>query len=186
MYEITTPTYKVVFVGESNVGKTSILNQMVDWKFDPSENVTIAAGFFTKNVTINGNECILNIWDTAGQEKYRNVVDLYFRDISVVVIVFDVSNHSSYQMISYWIEIVKNKAPENVKIIICGNKIDLVDDREVFIGEMPHPYIETSAKTGIGVSALFDLIIIQIRNLYNIKDGKSRQLNSNDSESGCC
>ncbi|KAH0792900.1 small GTP-binding protein [Histomonas meleagridis] len=162
-------TAKVVLVGDSAVGKTAITLRYVKGAYSPAES-TIGADILTKSLNVHGQKVNLAIWDTAGQEEYRTLTPMYYRDASIVIIVFAVGDpnpekpisRSSFSSVSKWYEEVTS-INENAIIVLCGNMNDL-DDRKVSFDEgndkaeelTDVEYFETSALSGDGIDALFE------------------------------
>lgn len=158
---------KVVLVGETGVGKTSIINRFIKKTFTEIMEPTIAGAQATVLVESESRgEMELDIWDTAGQERYRSVVGVFFRNAAAVVLVYDVSKKHSFDELLFWAETVRQSCDTHVLIYIAGNKID-EEHREVTEQEArlfaqsikAHSYVECSAKTGDGVVSLFERII---------------------------
>lgn len=156
-------THKLVFLGESSVGKSSIVTRYIRNTFTYDECSTIGASFFTSRVVLD--DCIIrfDIWDTAGQERYHSLAPLYYRNASVVFVVFDVTNNSSFTQAKTWINELKTVGPENVLIILVGNKIDIINSIKVnpdiineYVENNNIKYIETSAKTNYNIKYLFN------------------------------
>lgn len=154
---------KVVLVGSSKVGKSCIINRLVQGSFDGEIQTTVGAAFITKLITTPNGPVRLQIWDTAGQEKFRSIAPMYYRSSSFAVLVFDVTDNLSFQNLEDWADDIADNAPYNIKLILVGNKIDLVDLRCVSREDAQEyseslncvDYCETSAKTGEGVNELF-------------------------------
>ena len=158
---------KIVLLGESYVGKTAIAKRYVEDSFDTSQEFqsTVGASFLSKTVTVENIQCDLAIWDTAGQEVYRTLTPMYYRDANLGIIVFDITNMGTYEKVEEWVSEVKNKS-DGVVLILCGNKSDLQDQRQVNTNDafilakkLDIPYCETSARTGFGVNELFETVI---------------------------
>jgi Rab family protein len=157
---------KLVLLGDSGVGKTSIVTQYVSGTVPENVNPTIGAAFVTKEVSIEGQNLELLIWDTAGQEVYRGLAPMYYRSALIAIIVYDVTNQESYNSVSYWIRELQTNVEENIVILVCGNKIDLEDKRVVqfqtasaLAAERGALYSETSATTNAGVDRMFQMAI---------------------------
>jgi Rab family protein len=157
---------KLVLLGDSGVGKTSIVTQYVSGTVPENVNPTIGAAFVTKEVSIEGQNLELLIWDTAGQEVYRGLAPMYYRSALIAIIVYDVTNQESYSSVSYWIRELQTNVEENIVILVCGNKIDLEDKRVVqfqtasaLAAERGALYSETSATTNAGVDRMFQMAI---------------------------
>ena len=165
------PKYKLVFLGDIYVGKTSIINQFMYENFDNNYQATIGIDFLSKTLTFGDKSMRLQLWDTAGQERFRSLIPNYIRDSSVAVIVFDVTNIQTFNNLDKWIEDVKNERGNSVVIAIVGNKTDKTDERcisreeaETKAKQFGAIYQETSAKTGSNVKELFKEIASTISN----------------------
>ena len=157
---------KLVLLGDSGVGKTSIVTQYVSGNLPENMNPTIGAAFVTKEVTIDNQQLELLIWDTAGQEVYRGLAPMYYRSALIAIIVFDVTKNESFDSVSYWIRELKTNVEENIIILVCGNKIDLEEKRSIeyqtassMAQENGALYAETSARTGAGVERMFQMVL---------------------------
>ncbi|KAF2537812.1 hypothetical protein F2Q68_00022995 [Brassica cretica] len=154
--------YKLVFLGDQSVGKTSIITRFMYDKFDTTYQATIGIDFLSKTMYMEDRTLRLQLWDTAGQERFRSLIPSYIRDSSVAVIVYDVANRQSFLNTSKWIEDVRTERGSDVIIVLVGNKTDLVDKRQVSIEEGDNKardfgviFIETSAKAGFNIKPLF-------------------------------
>ena len=157
-----TPKYKLIFLGDQNVGKSSILNRFLNDTFVEEYQATIGLDFQSKNVQIDNQDIHLLLYDTAGQEKFRSLIPMYTRDANIILLVYDITNKESFENLSLWLKDLTNININEVIVCIVGNKIDLTEKREVTneegqkFGE-EHDFIfqEVSAKTGDGFSELF-------------------------------
>ncbi|KAK1421521.1 hypothetical protein QVD17_23931 [Tagetes erecta] len=154
--------FKLVFLGDQSVGKTSIITRFMYDKFDTAYQATIGIDFLSKTMYLEDRTIRLQLWDTAGQERFRSLIPSYIRDSSVAVIVYDVANRQSYLNTSKWIEEVRAERGSDVIIVLVGNKTDIVDKRQVSIEEgdgkaREHGvmFVETSAKAGFNIKPLF-------------------------------
>ena len=153
---------KVILVGDSGVGKTSIINRYLD-KYDPNEKTTIGASFSSKIRMIDGYKISFDIWDTAGEERFRSVNSIFYKEAYVCLIVYDVTNKMTFQNIkNYWYNSVKENANKAITFGIAGNKIDLyskeeVDEKEVkdYCKEINALFFKTSAKENTFIDAIF-------------------------------
>ena len=159
---------KVVLIGESGVGKTSIISQFTKGLFNPDIMSTNGATFSTKKKEYKEENKTLSfeIWDTAGQEKYRSVAKMFFKDAAVALIVYDITSKKSFDEIKkYWMNLVKENGPKKVIMYIVGNKYDLLE-QEAVKEEEAREYARnekvsfwlTSAKDSTGIDELFDEI----------------------------
>ena len=155
---ISITRHKIIFVGDACTGKTSIINRIIDNPFNDTYEVSIGIDFMSKNIRFRGQNIKIQIWDSAGQEKYKGLIPSYVRNSSIVFIVYDVSNRSSFENASNWISFVKNI--EKTTMIICGNKIDLTREVETNEGEELAKregliFFECSAKTNENIKKMF-------------------------------
>jgi Ras-related protein Rab-6A len=168
------PKYKLVFLGDIYVGKTSIINQFMYENFDINYQATIGIDFLSKTLTIGEKSMRLQLWDTAGQERFRSLIPNYIRDSSAAIIVFDVTNKQTFTSLEKWVEDVRNERGTSVVVAIVGNKTDKDDERcipqeeaEEKAKQLGAVYHETSAKTGNNVKELFVKIASEIGNDKN-------------------
>lgn len=125
-------TLKILIIGESGVGKSSLLLRFTEDNFDPEQTLTIGVDFKTKRLTVDGNTVKLAIWDTAGQERFRTLTPSYYRDAQGAILVFDVSNYASFAKLETWInELETYSTKSNIVKMIVGNKIDIVSIQEL-------------------------------------------------------
>jgi Ras-related protein Rab-6A len=142
---------KIIFIGDVSVGKTSIINVLMGQKFNNEYEASIGVDFFSKTIKYKGKTIKLQIWDSAGQEKFRSLIPNYIRGSSLVFIVYDITNRKSFENLQSWIDFVNNI--ENSNIVILANKIDLESQRQVqteegqkFCTEKNYDFFEVSAK----------------------------------------
>lgn len=190
---------KVVFVGNSGVGKTALFHRFEKNEFCRDISSTIGGACTNVNVEIeNSEEVPLIVWDTAGQESFRAIVPMYFSRAAFILIVYDVSSAQSFQAVRDWYALSKEKAPEDAKIILIGNKADL-ENREVSYQELDELAVEldtflhteTSAVTGSGIHDLLQSIAVSAKNdkLLSAEGGdeEKKELQENDApRKGCC
>ncbi|WOL08332.1 ras-related protein Rab7 [Canna indica] len=163
---------KVIILGDSGVGKTSLMNQFVNKKFSNQYKATIGADFLTKEVQIDDRLFTLQIWDTAGQERFQSLGVAFYRGADCCVLVYDVNVMKSFDSLNNWREEFLIQAspsdPENFPFIVLGNKIDIDGGNSRVVSEKKAkawctskgniPYFETSAKEGFNVEAAFECI----------------------------
>lgn len=164
-------TYKVVFVGDVNVGKTSIVSRYVNNKMDDKYVPTLGLDYIAKHHTVDDEMVKFQMWDVAGQERFRSLVNSYMKGTHVGIVVYDVTNMSSFHNCKVWIDLLNNKFREFLDVgknaddfvlVLVGNKSDLVSDRQVqtedaesFAACHNAMFFETSAKTGYQVKDMF-------------------------------
>lgn len=154
--------YKIVFLGDQGVGKTSIITRFMYDSFDKLYQATIGIDFLSKTMYLEDRTVRLQLWDTAGQERFRSLIPSYIRDSSVAVVVYDITNRASFLNTSKWIEDVRNERGNDVIVVLVGNKTDLTDRRQVSVEEGEDKaqkegimFIESSAKAGFNIKSLF-------------------------------
>lgn len=160
--------YKIILVGDSGVGKTSILKKFINNEFNEDIKCTINIDFFSKSIKINKNLYTnLKIYDTAGQEKYRALIKKYYQGTDGIILVFDLTNENSFNKLKSWINEVSDNT-EKAQIILVGNKADLIERKideetaENFAKQRDIKYIETSAKEGTNILLLFEELALDI------------------------
>lgn len=126
---------KVILIGETNVGKTNILTRYCNEEFKLDNPATVGIEFAFKIVTLLEKTIKLQIWDTAGQEKFRSITNSFYLNSSAALVVFDLSKHSSFEKINHWIAELKQYAGKDVDIVIVGNKSDLKEIRAINYNE---------------------------------------------------
>ena len=155
---------KIVIVGESGVGKTSLITQFIDNFFDEELQASTGASFSAKTLIFdNGKSVKIQLWDTAGQERYRSLTKIFFQNSAAVAFIYDITSQTSFDEIkNYWFTQIRESAPENIVKALVANKYDLFDKEEVDEGEARKLAEEnntlfflTSAKSSIGVKELF-------------------------------
>ena len=171
-------TFKILTIGESGVGKTSILRRFVENKFLKTHLATIGIDFKTKNLNINNQDIKLKIWDTAGQERFRNITTQYYKGADGIVLVYDVTDEASYEKIRDWMEqILSNTQKEEIGLVLLGNKCDM-EPRNVteeqgnkMAGELGINYFETSALSGQGINDAFEQLTRDIMKKKGVGEG---------------
>ncbi|KAH8099723.1 small GTPase superfamily [Cristinia sonorae] len=158
--------FKLVLLGESAVGKSSLVLRFVKDQFDDYRESTIGAAFLTQTVTLDdGTSVKFEIWDTAGQERYKSLAPMYYRNANCAVVVYDITQTASLEKARSWIRELQRQADPSIVIALCGNKSDLAARRQVteeeakkYADEEGLMWGETSAKTGEGVADIFTAI----------------------------
>ncbi|CAF0736680.1 unnamed protein product [Rotaria sp. Silwood1] len=154
--------FKFLIIGSASTGKSCILHQFLENKFKHDSTHTIGAEFGSKVLTVGHKSVKLQIWDTAGQERFRSVTRSYYRGASGALLVYDISNRESYNAITNWLSDVRTSASPNIVIILCGNKKDLEEQRQVtyleasrYAQEHDLMFLETSALTNENITESF-------------------------------
>ena len=123
--------YKTILVGESGVGKTTIIGRYIK-KYNAQEKATIGASFTNKIDTINGTQILFEIWDTAGQERFRSINSIFYQDAYICIMVYDITKKKSFESLkNYWYNSVKENGNEAIIYHVAGNKIDLFEEEQV-------------------------------------------------------
>jgi len=180
--------FKLLLIGDSNVGKSSILLRFTDDDFEEDHPCTIGVDFKIKMLNLHDQKIGLSIWDTAGQEKFRSLTSSYYRGTQGIILVFDVTERESFQHLDNWLkEIELYSTNENVVKLLVGNKIDMQEKRDVkkeeaiqFARDRGMIYLECSAKTKFGIQNAFEELVQKILDtpsLYQKKDSPGLTIN---------
>jgi Ras-related protein Rab-5C len=154
--------YKVVLLGESGVGKSSLVVRLVKNEYLPSQHSTVGASFFRYAANLeDGGTVNFDIWDTAGQERYKSLASMYYRGAAAALVVYDITAPESFERARFWIKELMNNSPDTL-IALVGNKCDREEDRAVpredakrLAGDLNLVHIEASAKDGTRVTVVF-------------------------------
>lgn len=123
-------SFKIVFLGDQSVGKTSIIHRFKYDQFEDNYNATIGIDFITQKMYIEDKTITLNLWDTAGQEKFKSLIPSYIKDSQAIVVVYDITNQDSFESISKWIEDARAlRDVDQALVVIAGNKLDMSQER---------------------------------------------------------
>lgn len=181
----------LILVGDSTVGKTSLMRSFNEQKFIEKNLSNIGVDVYTKNININNEVCSIKIWDTCGQERLRALASNYYKKADGVVLVYDISSIDSFNNLEYWLESIHSFCKRDIPTIIIGNKLDLGNniDEEIlnkFISEHSNiPIFKASAKTGKGITEAFYNIaqtIYDFKGEYQIIE-LSKKFDNNHSKS---
>ena len=180
---------KAILVGNSGVGKTSIISRYLN-KFNPREKTTIGASFTNKLEVINNNKILFEIWDTAGQEKFRSINSIFYQDAYICLLVYDITDQKSFEDLkTYWYDSVLEHSTKDIIFHVIGNKIDLLKEEKVNRNEVKEfcekidadlNYISAKEETTAYVDALFKKIgekFVQIEKMKK-KDNNLNKANS--------
>ena len=194
--------FKILLLGDAGVGKSSIILRYTKNEFNAKMVSSIGVDFKTKDIIVNDKRVKLQIWDTAGHERFRTITTSYYRGAHGIVTVFDLTDRESFEHIEKWLDEINKYAKENVMRFLIGNKSDLVDKRQVQYEEaralsnrLNIYYVETSAKNNINVSDFFQIATKNYLNKYDFKKEKelagvsldSKKINNRkNKQSGCC
>ena len=162
---------KICLLGDVNVGKTSIASRFCKNSFNDNYINTIGGAYQQQNITLNnGVKIKLHIWDTSGQDRFRSMTNLYYRDAQVAILTYDVTNEQTLESLNYWLNELNDKVEiDNMVLCLAGNKSDIESSKrqvstakgKAFAEEHNMIFYETSAKTGAGVKELFQAIAVK-------------------------
>jgi Ras-related protein Rab-1A len=189
---------KIITLGDSHVGKSSLIVKYIDNKFSNVYMSTIGFDLKHKQITLNdGTDAKIMIYDTAGQERFKSLAANYIKKANGILLVYDISEHSTFENIGMWMESITEEKGDKLPIVLVGNKADLTDERQVTYEEgkklaedKGFHFFETSCKDGANVSECF----IDLAELVYEKSGKKLIQNSNkklesgssNKKKGCC
>ena len=188
------PLYKILLLGDSTVGKTCFLLRYVDDSFLDLHMATIGLDYRLKTMILENQQIVkVQLWDTAGQDKFRAITRNYYKGASGIILIFDVTNINSYENIKKWIIEIKEEISDKVSIVLIGNKIDNVNERKItkdqgdkLAGEIGVKFFETSAKTGEGINeSVFFLVKKIFENDPEVKK-KGNNLKNKNKKKKCC
>lgn len=170
---------KVILIGDSGVGKTNIMSKFLKNQFMEESKATIGVEFGSKLFNHEGHKIKAQIWDTAGQEKYRSLTQIFYKDATIAILVYDITSERSFEeMENYWYKQIKEFAPPNIIIGIAGNKFDLFNDEKIpeekakeFAKEVGGIFRYTSAKESVGIQELFVLLGLKCLDPKFVDDG---------------
>jgi small GTP-binding protein len=184
--------HKVVMLGDSGVGKTSIVLQLMEHVFRRLTSPTVGSGCFHKEITTTKGPIGLNVWDTAGEERYRSFTGLYSQGAVAAVVVFDLTDEATFQSLGTWVDTFKETADADHHIWVCGNKLDL-DGRvvakqtaESWCSQNGYKYFDVSAKTGENVDLVFADIAETVAGIAAGKVVAMQLPEEGKQEKGCC
>ena len=195
--------FKVLLLGNSDVGKSSLILRYVDQVWSDTFVPTIGVDFKVKSLEIDNKQIKMQIWDTAGQERFRNVISSYFSGSHGILLIYDITNRDSFKNLESWLLEIEKNASQNVLKILIGNKSDLVDDREIttdegkaFANRNAMQFIETSAKMNTNVNEAFEalaklMIEFSSEKKTVLNKGEVKTLNASSgkdlkTKKGCC
>ena len=178
--------YKVLLLGDTTVGKTCFLMKYTDKTFQDVHISTIGLDYRLKSMVLkNGKNIKLQIWDTAGQDRFRAITKNYYKGANGIILIYDVTNPKTYDNVKNWVTQIREEASPNVVVYLCGNKIDMEEERKVkteegkkLADEFGLPFYETSAKNDININETFEDLVeginTNVKNEGNEKKNKSK------------
>ena len=176
---------KILLVGDTSVGKTSILSKYIDDIFEENQISTIGVEYKVKSLIINGRKINLRIWDSSGQERFRSITQSFFRNADGILYIFDLTEKKTFEGVKQWL-IDSESYNLNIKKILVGNKVDLVEKRKVekeiidnFVKKIQLKYYEMSAKDGTNIDNVFRELAEMILSGFSEED-LNEKLNISD------
>lgn len=176
--------FKLLIIGDSHVGKSNLLLRFTESTFHSSFQPTIGVDFKIKSLVVDDTPIKLQLWDTAGQERFRNITNSYYKGAHGIVIVYDITNHVTFNSVESWLEEAEKHGAKGLAKILVGNKTDLPELRQVSTEEGARKakqndmaFMETSAKEGDGVEEAFLWIVKEVKErMEKCGGGKESQI----------
>ena len=167
--------YKIIIIGDAAVGKSNILTRYSKNEFSENTKSTVGVELGVKFIKVKGINAKIQIWDTAGQARYRSITSSYYKGSHGCFIVYDITNESSFDNVEKWYEYVQKEAGKNISIILVGNKCDLENERKITkekgqekAKNLQCAFFETSALSGVNISEIFEELT---NNIYESTGG---------------
>ncbi|XP_062606448.1 EF-hand calcium-binding domain-containing protein 4B-like isoform X2 [Saccostrea cucullata] len=200
--EVTPPPrqrlFKVVFVGDSGVGKSSFIHRFCNDQFNPTFSATIGVDFQVKSLVMEGQVIVLQLWDTAGQERFRSITKQYFRKADGVILMYDVTTEATFTNVRNWMTSIKEGVEEGTALVVVGNKTDLIeeDDRRAvkakdgnkLAAEFDATFFEVSAKSGTNIKECMEALARILKEKEDDEIEKAVHLEDSEKKKkgGCC
>ena len=176
---------KVIIIGDSGVGKTNIMSKFLKNKFMEESKATVGVEFGSKLFDLNGHKIKAQIWDTAGQEKYKSITGAYFKGSKGALVVYDITQKSTYESLEKWVNDLKSAGDPKITIILIGNKSDLEENRQVSKEQGEEKaksfgcaFLETSALSGDNIDKAFNLMVKEIFEKFSNDSAEDSELES--------
>jgi small GTP-binding protein len=187
-------SFKFIIVGSSGVGKTALLRRLTSDTFSPDSHSTIGVEYDSTVVEIDQQMIKLQIWDTAGQEKFRSIAKAYFRNAVGVLLCFDLTDQQTFDDVSMWLNEIRSICDQSIVILLIGNKSDLIPKRVITMTEAEHyaqhnhlNYLETSASNGTNVREAFVRLATAVyRRTPKTKTTINSPVSKKSKEKDCC
>ena len=195
MSDLNENVYKLLLLGDSTVGKTCFLIKYTDQSFQDIHMATIGLDYRVKTMKLKNNkEVKIQIWDTAGQDRFRSITKNYYKGSHGIILIYDITNRRTFENVQKWISQIREETSQNVVIYLIGNKIDMKEERKVsteegkkLADELGLPFMETSAKEGINVNEVFDDIVERVDKVFgNIPTAPKKNKVYKPKDNKCC
>ena len=186
--------YKILLLGDSSVGNTCFLMRYTDNTFQEIHMSTIGLDYKLKNVQLDDGKMVkIQIWDTAGQDRFRSITKNYYKGAHGIILIYDITNKKSFENVRTWINQIKEEVSEKVSIILVGNKIDdeehrvvATEDGEKIAKELGLMFFECSAKSGVNIDSTFnELVKKTVENYSKVSKGETLK-NKKGGKKICC
>ena len=177
--------FKIIIIGDSGVGKSSLLKRAVQNTFDTNYQATIGFEFLLMHFKVNDLKIKLQIWDTCGEEMYRSLVQGFYRNTSLAIIVYDISRKKSFEALEIWLKDLRQHTEEGIPVFIVGNKMDLqkdisTEEAKMFsVSNRTKFFTECSAKTGENVKDIFFKAAQYLYDTYKVYQNQNKVPMSN-------
>ena len=175
--------FKILLIGNSNVGKSSLFLRFVDEIWKENFVPTIGVDFKIKSIKIDNKTIKLQIWDTAGQERFKSILSSYYKGANGILLLYDITNVNSFKSLSNWLIDIEKNSSKNVKKILIGNKCDLNELRKIpinkgkeFADTYDMEFIETSAKNNVNINECFNILGKELINNIDLKSNKKDKI----------
>ena len=195
MSDLNENVYKLLLLGDSTVGKTCFLIKYTDQSFQDIHMATIGLDYRVKTMKLKNNkEVKIQIWDTAGQDRFRSITKNYYKGSHGIILIYDITNRRTFENVQKWISQIREETSQNVVIYLIGNKIDMKEERKVsaeegkkLADELGLPFMETSAKEGININEVFDDIVEKVDKVFgNMPTAPKKNKVYKPKDSKCC
>ena len=179
--------FKLIIVGDTNVGKTNIMSKYIKNQFDFNSKSTIGVEFGTKIKTVEKKKIKAQIWDTAGQERYKSITSAYYKGAKGAFVVYDITNKFTFDSVDKWVQDLYSFGDKDLTLLLVGNKSDLEDKRQVNKENIEEKaksfglgFIETSAYSGDNIDQAFDIMLKEVYKRYILENN----INNDEFEGG--
>ena len=186
--------YKVLLLGDSTVGKTCVLLKYTDKIFQDTHMMTIGLDYRLKTMKLqNGQDVKLQIWDTAGQDRFRSITKNYYKGSNGIILIYDVTSLKTFENVKSWVSQIHEEISDKVVIYLVGNKVDMEEERKVtteegqkLAEELGVPFIETSAKSGLNIDEIFIDIVERIHKAFGNIKKPTKNISYQAPDKKCC